>query len=345
MSKTFVADIKEGYEVSGVFLVDTAHRRFTKAKKEYLKLVLVDKTGQIESVMWDETMEKNPDVGALSGGVFIDLDGRANVNRYTNKVEVVLNHLRIVSVDDLDVGDFLPTTERDIDELKSELKAVLAEVDDAHVAKLLDKVFKDKEIFAAFTMAPAAKGFHHAYLGGLLEHSVSIAQLAVSTAAHYPAIDKSLLIAGALLHDIGKIAEFDYTTKIDYSTSGRLQGHIVLGNELVLRAADSIKDFPADLKAQISHLILSHHGEPEYGAAVRPKTLEAVVLNLLDNVDAKVNGWLGIVKQYDDDVEWTEYQKMFDDFLYLGARGREGPAAITSSESKNESADEPETLF
>ena len=345
MSKTFVVDIKEGVEVNGVFLVDAAHRRFTKAKKEYLKLVLVDKTGQIESVMWDETMEKNPDAGALGGGVFIDLDGRANVNRYTNKVEVVLNRLRIVSADDLDIGDFLPKTERDIDELKAELKAVLAEVDDAHVGRLLDKIFKDKEIFAAFTLAPAAKGFHHAYLGGLLEHSVCVAQLAVSTAAHYPAIDKSLLIAGALLHDIGKMTEFDYTTKIDYSTNGRLQGHIVLGNELVLKAADSIKGFPGDLKAQISHLILSHHGEPEYGAAVRPKTLEAVILNLLDNVDAKVNGWLGVAKKYDDGVEWTEFQQMFNDFLYLGARRREEPSAATSTASKNESAVEPETLF
>lgn len=344
MSKTFVTDIREGVEVSGVFLVDTAHRRFTKAKKEYLKVVLADKTGQIESVMWDETMEKNPDVGNLGGGVFIDIDGRANVNRYTNKVEVVLNHLRIISADDLDIGDFLPTTERDIDELKAELTAVLAEVDNAHIKKLLDKVFKDKEIFAAFTVAPAAKGFHHAYLGGLLEHSVSVGQLAVSTAAHYPAIDKSLLIAGALLHDIGKMTEFDYTTKIDYSTRGRLQGHIVLGNELVLKAADSIKGFPEDLKAQISHLILSHHGEPEYGAAVRPKTLEAVILNLLDNVDAKVNGWLGIAKKYDDDVEWTEFQKMFNDFLYLGS-GKGQERTETSKPAAKKTAEEAETLF
>ncbi len=344
MSKTFVADIKEGFEVSGVFLVDTAHRRFTKAKKEYLKVVLADKTGQIESVMWDETMEKNPDAGSLGGGVFIDIDGRANVNRYTNKVEVVLNHLRIVALGDLDITDFLPTTERDIEELEAELKAVLAQVDDGDIKKLLDKIFKDKETYDAFTLAPAAKGFHHAYLGGLLEHSVSVGRLAVSTSEQYPAIDKSLLIAGALLHDIGKTVEFDYTTKIDYSTKGRLQGHMVLGNEMVLKAADSIKGFPQELKAQVSHLILSHHGEPEYGAVVRPKTLEAVMLNLLDNVDAKMNGWLGIAKKYDEGVEWTEFQKMFSDLLYLGPTKARQRTEAAKPVAKG-SAEEAETLF
>ncbi len=334
MSKTFVTDIKEGAEVDGAFLVDTAHRRFTKAKKEYLKLVLVDKSGQIESVMWDETIEKNPDAGGLRSGLFIDISGRAHVNRYTNKVEVVLNSLRVVSSDVLDIGDFLPQTERDIDELRDELGAIMAKVEEAYITKLLDKIFKDTETAEAFYIAPAAKGFHHAYLGGLLEHSVSVAQLALAISTQYPDIDRSLLIAGALLHDIGKIAEFDYSTKIDYSTAGRLQGHIVLGNELVLKVANSIKGFPEILKAQISHLILSHHGEPEYGAAVRPKTLEAVILNLLDNVDAKVNGWQRIVRKYEEGTEWSDFEQMFGDLLYLGG-GRH-------SKSKTE---KPETLF
>jgi 3'-5' exoribonuclease len=323
LAKTFVKDIEEGAEVNGVFLVDSAHRRFTKAKKAYLKLVLADKSGQIESVMWDETMEKNPDAYDLRSGDFIDISGRAGVNRFTGKVEVILNLARKIGHEDLDITDFLPRTDRDMDELKKELAEVMAEVDDPYIEKLLDKVFKDPELSKAFYLAPAAKNYHHAYLGGLLEHSVSVAQLAVLLCRHYDGIDKSLLIAGALLHDIGKIREFDYTTNIDYSTEGRLKGHIVIGGEIVGKLMDGIRDFPEDLKLHLSHLVLSHQGELEYGAAVRPKTKEAVILNVIDNADAKVNGWMSIAKKYGDDVEWTDFQSMFGDYLYMGTVKRE----------------------
>lgn len=318
MEKTFVKDIREGDEVNGVFVIDSAHQRFTKANKAYLKLVLVDKTGRIESVMWEETMEKNPQSREIKAGDFADICGQAAVNRYSQQVEVVLNQIRKVSEDELDVLDFLPCTERNIDQLKTELRELVAQVDDRHIKKLLNKIFDDPVLGKAFYLAPAAKNYHHAYLGGLLEHSVSVGHLAVMMCDRYGGLNKSLLIAGALLHDIGKVREFNYKRRIDYSTEGRLKGHIVIGDQLVANMVDGIPDFPEETKIHLSHLILSHQGEPEFGAAVKPKTKEAVVLNIIDNADAKVNGWLQIAKKYGDDVEWTDYQSMFGDFLYLG---------------------------
>ncbi len=344
MAKTYVQDIIEGDHVDGVFLVDSVHKRFTKAKKKYLKFVLVDKSGQIESVMWAETMEKNPDIDNLRGGDYADVSGLAGVNRYTNRVEVVLNQVRKVSPSDLDLSDFLPQTERDIPEMKQELAELIDQADDPNIKKLLKKVFDDPEVAAAFEIAPAAKNYHHAYLGGLLEHSVSVGQLALLISDHYGVIDKSLLLAGAILHDIGKIREFNYTTKIDYSTQGRLTGHVVLGESIVARIADGIPDFPEELRVQISHLILSHQGEPEYGAAVKPKTKEAVMLNIIDNIDAKLNGWMQIAKKYGDSAEWTDFQSMFGDFLYLGSASRDSTAE-KSSRSKKKTDSDTETLF
>ncbi len=326
MKKTFVKDIKEGDVVEGVFLIDSAHLRYTKANKAYLKLVLADKSGQIESVMWDETIEKNPGSRDVKGGDFADISGQAAVNRYSKQVEVVLNQVRVVGEEELDVLDFLPRTEHDINELKAELREVVAQVDDKNLKKLLNKIFDHPELGAAFCLAPAAKNYHHAYLGGLLEHSVSMAKLALLMCDHYSGLNKSLLVSGALLHDIGKIYEFNYRTRIDYSTEGRLKGHIVIGDQIVAKEVAGIAGFPEETKVHLSHLILSHQGEPEYGAAVKPKTKEAVILNIIDNADAKVNGWLQIAKKYGDEVEWTEWQSMFGDFLYLGPAGN-GAAA------------------
>lgn len=341
----YVQDIQEGENVDAVFLVDSAHLRYTKANKAYLKLVLTDNSGQIESVMWDETIEKNPDSRDLKAGDFIDVSGRAAVNRFSKQVEIVLNQIRVVNPDDLDIVDFLPTTDQDIDGLKKELAEAIAQVSDSHLKQLVDKIFSDPDLMKAYCLAPAAKNYHHGYLGGLLEHSVSVAKLAILMCDHYGGLDKSLLVTGALLHDIGKIREFNYGNRIDYSTEGRLVGHIVIGDKIVAGYADAIKGLSESVKLSVSHLILSHHGEPEYGAAVKPKTREAVILNIIDNADAKVNGWLQIANKYGDDVEWTDFQSMFGDFLYLGppqngAEKKEKPRKPVKQKSEDTS-----TLF
>lgn len=314
----FIDQIKEGDKINTYFLVDACHQRFSKNNKAYLKLVLVDKTGRIEAVMWDETMEKSSGWQQLKAGDFVLAEGQATKNRYTDKVEIVLWQIQKIDAERLDPANFLPVTDKDIEKLKLDLLLLCQEVTNPYLKKLLNKIFSGEELLDKFCLAPAAKNFHHAYLGGLLEHSVSVGKLAVLLCSHYQDLDKSLLVSGALLHDIGKIYEFSYDRKIDYSTEGRLKGHIVLGEQIVAKYIEKIKKFPEELKLHLSHLILSHQGEPEYGAAVKPKTKEAVVLNFIDNVDAKINGFLEIAKKYASEVEWTDFQAMFNDYLYLG---------------------------
>lgn len=318
--KVFVADIKEGEQVEGVFLVDNCLKRLSKNNRAFQKFYLSDKTGHIEAVAWDETMEKNPDCQRVREGNFVDLSGQAAINRYTSKVEIVISRLAVISAAALKTEDFLPTTAKDIKALEKDLSRLMDKVADPHLNRLLNNLFSNKDFYQAFIKAPAAKNYHHAYIGGLLEHSVAVGNLVVLFCQFYEEMDMSLLIAGAILHDVGKIKEFEFERKIDYSTEGRLKGHIVIGNQIVNQAMDAIPDFPEETKLALSHVILSHQGELEYGAAVRPKTKEAVILSILDNVDAKVNGFLEIAKQYGEEAEWTDYQTMFEDYLYLGPR-------------------------
>lgn len=320
---TFIKDIREGDQLEGVYLVDKVSKRQAKSGKEYLKIEVRDKSAAMEAVAWDETMERNPDCRRLAAGDYAAISGRANFNTYTSKVEIVLSRLNIVNPDSVDPFDFLPTTEKNIDQLKKRLRELIGEVTDSHLRQLLDQMFSDEDFMLKFATAPAAKTYHHAYLGGLLEHSVAVASLAVLFAKSYPELDMSLLLTGAILHDVGKIVEFDYQRRIDYSTAGRLQGHIVLGNDIVCRAVGQVKGFPRELLLQLSHLILSHQGELEYGAAVRPKTREAVVLNLIDNSDAKINGFMLAAKKFGPEAVWTDYQSMFSDYLYLGGQAKE----------------------
>ena len=315
-----ISEIKEGDPIDGLFMVDNCSKRISKNNRAYLKFQLSDMSGSIEAVAWDEAMEKNPDTKKVSSGDYISLAGKSSVNRYTNKVEISISSLNIISDAEVDPALFLPSTDKDIDELKKELMELIGKVSDNDYRRLLKILFDDHEFLGQFTLAPAAKNYHHAYLGGLLEHSVSVATLAILLSSFYGNVDESLMITGAILHDVGKIKEFDYSKRIDYSTEGRLKGHIVIGNEIAEKAMDKLQEFPKEKRNALSHLILSHQGELEFGAAVRPKTKEAVILSIIDNVDAKINGFIEIAKKYSNDSEWTDYQSMFQDFLYIGPK-------------------------
>ena len=316
----FISEIKEGDPVDGLFMVDNCSKRISKNNRPYLKFHLSDMSGSIEAVAWDEAIEKNPDASKVNSGDYISLSGKSSINRYTNKVEISISSLKIMSDAEVDPAHFLPSSDKDIDKLKKELLDLVDKVSDGDYKRVLKILFDDQEFFNEFAAAPAAKNYHHAYLGGLLEHSVSVAALGILLCSFYEDVDESLLITGAILHDIGKIKEFDYSKRIDYSTEGRLKGHIVIGNEIAEKAMDTVQDFPREKRNALSHLILSHQGELEFGAAVRPKTMEAVILSIIDNVDAKINGFMEIAKRYSKDSEWTDYQSMFQDFLYLGPK-------------------------
>jgi len=176
----------------------------------------------------------------------------------------------------------------------------------------------DHHFVTQFKKAPAAKNFHHSYLGGLLEHTLSVSQMAVIVSAHYPDLDSDLLLSGAILHDIGKTEELTFEPNIEYSNKGRLLGHIVLGVVMVEEKLKSLKDFPSELALRLKHLILSHHGEFDFGSPKRPKFLEAFALHLIDDMDAKINGLSRLLKDDRQEGSWTVFNKLFQRYFFKG---------------------------
>jgi 3'-5' exoribonuclease len=249
------------------------------------------------------------------------MEGR--VQSYRNALQVSILSARPCDLESVDPSDYLPASTLDTDTMFAELTTFIDTVKLEPARKLLDAFFHDEKTATLFRRAPAAKGFHHGYLGGLLEHTLSVVKLLDRMAAHYPELDRDLLIAGGMLHDIGKIHELTYDNMIAYSDEGRLVGHLVIGVEMLDEKIASIEDFPARLALDLRHIILSHHGEFEYGSPKRPKTMEALVVHFMDDLDAKLNAFKSFVAAdaANTDSEWTSYNRFFERYLYKGRRG------------------------
>jgi 3'-5' exoribonuclease len=215
--------------------------------------------------------------------------------------------------------DFLPATSRDVDKMFSRLMEVTATLQDPNLKKLFDLFWADPEFTEAFKTAPAAKGMHHAYLGGLLEHTLSMTLLAEAVAGHYSGINRDLLIAGAVLHDSGKIKEFEYASKIDYSDAGRLVSHIVIAVEMLNEKISRIDGFPSENALLLKHMIVSHHGSRDFGSPEVPKTIEAVLLHYIDEIDSKVNGIREFIASEDPGESWTSYHRLLERHFYKGS--------------------------
>jgi 3'-5' exoribonuclease len=228
------------------------------------------------------------------------------------------------------------------------LHHLLKEVKDEHLSSLIDLFFKDQEFVARFKRAPAAKNFHHNYLGGLLEHTLSVCRMAKQVATHYPELNGELLVTAAFLHDIGKMRELKADLQIQYSDEGRLVGHVVLGTAMVDEKFHELKDFPQGLAVRLRHLILSHHGEYAFGSPKRPKFLEAFALHLIDDLDAKLNGLARFMDRDQQMGTWTDYHRLFERYFLKGRIQRaetdvDEPAAIDEG---NEAANDRQgTLF
>jgi len=207
---------------------------------------------------------------------------------------------------------------KDLQQMFDRLKKISETVETGHFKKLLDLFWDDAGLVEKFIKAPAAKKMHHAYLGGLLEHTLSLALLAEKVVEHYGGIDKDLLLTGAMLHDIGKISEFEFERSIDYSDEGRLISHIVIGLDLIEKKMNQIENFPEKTKMLLKHLIVSHHGSRELGSPQLPMTLEAVMLHYLDEIDSKINGIREFMESNDVDGEWTPYHKLLERYFYKG---------------------------
>ncbi len=313
-ARRFIRDLQEGERVSDLFLVKSARLAETRAGKAYIQLTVMDSSGEISGPIWDRAEELFVYCGS---GSFIRV--QAVVQLYREQLQLRIDEIQPASKEDADLADFVPSCPKDRTDLTRRMQKLVASVEDPYLRKLLNRFLKKEPMWQRFQNSPAAKGIHHAYLGGLLEHSLSVAELADKLSGHYPGVDRSLLIAGALLHDLGKVEELTMNLAlIEYTRHGRLKGHLVMGSEMVAEEARRIKDFPPDLLEQLQHLILSHHGRHEFGSPTVPMTMEAFILSFLDDLDAKMNLMEQLrAKVVEPGLHLTDYQRSLDRFLYL----------------------------
>ena len=312
MNKVFVRDIRDRFAVDSIFLVREKITAMAKNGKPYLTLKLMDKTGEVEGKVWDN-------VEALSAAFDKDdfIDVRAKATIYLGKMQLVIAELKKVPDHEVSLSDFLPVSGREIGEMLMELSTLLDSIRDQPIQRLLKAFFEDREILGLYSTAPAAKGMHHVYLGGLLEHSLAVARLVDLISPEYPGVNRDLLIAGALLHDVGKVREMAYSRSFDYTDEGKLLGHIMIGVEMIQEKIDAIGGIPLELAMLLKHMILSHHGQYEFGSPKRPKTIEATMLNYLDDLDSKINGIrTHMAKEVENGSTWTSYHRLYDRYFF-----------------------------
>lgn len=315
MKKQFINDFKPGDFIDDIFVLAEKTVAQKKDGNNYLNVTLADKTGSIKGVVWDNV---DRIIAGLSSGDVVSI--QATVNEYKGAAQLVIKNMAPCPAEAVDPSEFLPATRLDIENMFERLLKIAAALQDGHLKALLNAFWNDEEFVRRFKTAPAAKKMHHAYIGGLLEHTLSMATLAEKIAGHYSGIDRDLLITGAILHDIGKTRELEYTFKIDYSDQGRLLSHIVIGLEMIADKLANINDFPDEQELLLKHMIVSHHGTQEFGSPEPPKTIEAVLLNYIDEMDSKVKGIRDFMASENAHETWTSFHRLLGRHFYLGKK-------------------------
>lgn len=313
MKKTFIENISPGDTIEDEFALAEKTVLQKKDGNQYLNVVLADRTGQIKGVVWDNVRGI---AAAATAGEFVKVAG--SVSEYRGTPQMVIKAMAALPPDAVNPEDFLPATDMDVDQLYERLVKITRTFTTPWLKRLFEAFWQDENFVACFKKAPAAKRMHHAYLGGLMVHCLSMAVLADKIASHYNGLDRDLLIAGAILHDIGKLREFDYTAAIDYSDEGRLLSHIVIGLEMLDAKLREISDVPREHANLLKHMIVSHHGEPAFGAPEPPKTIEAVVLHYIDDLDSKINAVREFMAKEDPSQAWTSYHRLLGRHFYMG---------------------------
>jgi len=296
-----VTAFNEGDTVEGFYLVKEKTMRQTRQGKDYLDLEIMDRTGSICAKIWDDAEDIHETFGA---GDIIKI--RARVGAYNDRLDLTIKKVRAsISDDELKVADFMPTTPYDIDELFESMLAILSTIEHPDLKALIDSYLENDEFCATFKQCTASKKIHHAYCGGLLEHTCSVVTILEFFSKHYDGIDRDILLTGGFLHDLGKMKELSHGADMSYTTPGTLNGHMYLGAEMVRKQIESMDSFPDALATEIIHMILSHQGELEWGSPVVPMTREALLIHFADNLDAKQFVALRALQGMRDDDEFS----------------------------------------
>ena len=313
----YIQEFREGDHVAGIYLCKQKNSAVTKNGKPYDNVILQDKTGSIDCKIWDVGSAGICDFDALD---YVDIVGE--VSSFNGALQVSIKRTRVAGEGEYDPRDYLPVSERDIDEMYKELLGYVGDISNHYLKALLDEFFvKDETFIKRCKQASAAKSVHHCFVGGLLEHTVSVANLCRYYAAKYPMLKKDLVVSAALLHDIGKVYEISSFPENDYTDEGNLLGHIVMGAEMVGEKAALIDGFPKSLLNELKHCILAHHGKLEFGSPKKPALIEAVALNFADDLDAKMEtfkeilgatteqGWLGFNRLFESNLRATKQEE------------------------------------
>jgi 3'-5' exoribonuclease len=312
MAKQMISALRLGESVDSVFLVAECTLRSTRAGGSYLNLILQDRSGQIVGRLWDATEAFAATIAVDS---FIHVKGK--VESYQNQLQLNLRLITRAETEGLQLRDFLPQSERDPGEMMRQLQAILAQIEDPDYKAVVNAFLSDKDFCAVFRMAPAAVQNHHAYLGGLLEHTLSMAELALKLLEHYPSLRRDLLLASVFLHDIGKTRELSCKRTFRYTDAGNLVGHVTIGVIMLEEHARALQNFPEEKLNLLRHMILSHHGELEFGSPKLPMFAEAIALHHLDNLDAKLKDVSETIAQdRSADAGWTDYSPSLKRRLY-----------------------------
>ncbi|MCH7663895.1 MAG: HD domain-containing protein [Chloroflexi bacterium] len=288
---------------------------FRDASRGYfLTLILSDSSGQLLARVWEGAEQAYEE---LKSGEVVKLQGE--VETYLDRLQARVQQVRPAKPGEYDRRDMLPSSPRARDEMLAELGIFIEQVEQPDLRALVDFFFDDQDFLNNFAQAPAARRVHHAYLGGLIEHTLELLKIAATVMEVYPQINADLLRTGVLFHDLGKVREFVWDLDIDYSDEGRLFGHIVMADEMVTAAIKELPEFPPQLAMPLRHMLLSHHGRYEWGSPRRPKTLEAVALHHIENLGAQLNRFHLLLQDVAPDKQWTSYDRLLKRQLYAGS--------------------------
>jgi 3'-5' exoribonuclease len=316
MAHLYVKDIEPGQQIQDIYMVTQPVLRNTTRGDLYIAMFLSDKTGKVNSRVWQATQEL---FQSIPGEGFVAIRGKSEL--YQGNMQIVVNDVQVVEPEQVKLMDYMPRTDKNIGNMFEEFKAIIGEIQNPDLKNLTQAFLADNDLMKQFCIAPAAMMMHHNYLGGLLEHTLSMATVAKALFPLYPKIQKDLVLAAIFLHDIAKTQELSYKIGFSYTDRGQLLGHIVQGTQLVTQKADELKTAGKPVNPEILdsllHIIVSHHGTREFGSPVLPATPEAFMVNYIDNLDAKMNQTANLIEtDLGDGGNWTSYQRSLETRLY-----------------------------